>query len=66
MTKKGRAIGGFFDRWDYFGEPIPTFNIEGTTHVGSSIGLMFTIIMWGTMIGYATLKGFHLFSKRNP
>jgi hypothetical protein len=66
MTKKGRQIGGFFDRWDYFGEPIPSFNIEGSSHVGSSIGFIFSIIMWITIFCYATLKGFHLLSKHNP
>ena len=66
MKNSGRKVGGFFDKWDYFGEPIPNFNIEGATKLGSSIGLLFSIAMWLIIIGYASLKGIYLFSRYNP
>jgi hypothetical protein len=27
--ENGKVIGNFFDRWDYFAEPMPTFNMQG-------------------------------------
>ena len=53
---KGKITGNFFDRFDYFAEPVPSFNMEGSNRVGTSIGLISTIMMTIVVLCYTTVK----------
>jgi len=53
----GKEIGTFFDRYDLFGTPMQSFNIEGNEQVGTSIGCIFSCILTATVLLFAYTKG---------
>jgi len=64
--KKGREIGSFFDEKDCFASPVPSFNMEGSDQVGTSIGCFFSLIMTTCILGYGTYKGVICWNQMNP
>ena len=51
---------------DIFGEPLPTFNLKGKTHVFTATGGIFTIILAIVFLGYTLVKFEHLIEYKNP
>ena len=45
-----------FDDYDMFAAPMPAFNIEGKTQVGSCVGFTLTVLLWVIMSGYTTSR----------
>jgi hypothetical protein len=58
--------GGFADKWDIFASPIPNFNIENQTHIGSSLGVLASFILVTSVLAYSVVKFIHLMEKHNP
>ena len=54
------------DAIDLFQRGIPSFNIKGRTFVSSLPGGIFSLIIFSTMIFYASVKFVHLVSRHNP
>jgi hypothetical protein len=65
-SKPGKNIGSFFDKWDFFASPVPSFNMEGEEQVGTSIGCLFSILATITIIFYASVRGQICISKGRP
>ena len=55
-----------FEKMDYFGEPIPNFNIRGRKSMRTQIGGICTVLVAITIIMYTTIKFVHLLTKYNP
>ena len=51
---------------DIFGEPLPTFNLKGETHVNTITGGLCTFFIIITCLAYGSLKFVHLIDKTNP
>ena len=49
-----------------FSSPIPSFNFEGHSQVGTSIGCVFSVIMTMAMLGYGGYKTIVLVNRKNP
>ena len=64
--KTGKDIGSFYDKWDFFATPVPTFNMEGHQQVGTSIGFVCSVFVTILVVSYASLKGFICLTKTNP
>ena len=54
------------DAIDLFQRGIPSFNIKGRNFVSSLPGGIFSLIIFSTMIFYASVKFVHLVSRHNP
>jgi len=52
--------------YDMFGAAVPQFTIEGKTHQGSSIGLLWTIVFYSVILGFSTLKFLELVTHDSP
>ena len=51
---------------DMYREPLPGFNIEGSTHVRTYCGGCITLIISLVLFMFSTLKLQHLLQKHNP
>ncbi len=49
-----------------FGLPIPGFNFEGRTKIGTRIGSLLSIAMLTTTFCIAVVKFVHMYGKHNP
>jgi hypothetical protein len=54
--KKGNETGTFFDKWDLFATPVPPFNFETQSQVGTSIGAMTSLLLVTVVLAYAAMK----------
>ena len=54
------------DRIDMFGQPTPTFNINGITEIKSQFGFMTTMVAIMVLLAYAISKGVIRMKKHNP
>jgi len=56
MFSSGNNVGNFFDRWDFFRQPVSNFNLEGTKEVGTSVGCLLSLITIAFVAPYAFTK----------
>ena len=56
----------FAKKLDFFGAPIPSFNLRGQTEVTTSIGVCFSIIISALTLACACVKFEHLANRKNP
>ena len=54
--KEGRKTNSFYDRWDFFAEPVTGLNMEGAKQIGTSIGFLFSIIMTVLVLAFSIGK----------
>ena len=66
FKREGKETGNIFDRYDMFGTPIPSFNLEGTDRVGTSIGCIFSVIITVIVLSYSYTKGKIFVYKDKP
>jgi hypothetical protein len=62
----GKVIGNFFDRWDYFSEDMPNFNIEGKKKVGTLVGCLSTILITLILFSYFVIRFYFFISHARP
>jgi hypothetical protein len=62
----GKVIGNFFDRWDYFSEEMPNFNMEGKKKVGTLVGCLSTIILTLILCSYFVIRFYFFLSSARP
>ena len=53
-------------KFDYFGAPIPSFNLRGETEVKTSAGACLSIIVSALTLAFSLIKFEHLASRKNP
>ena len=53
------VVDKFWDRFDMYGSAPPSFNINGSQNIGTSIGFIMTFVTMGFMILYSTIKTNH-------
>ena len=53
-------------KYDLFGEPVPAFNFDSQSHIGTPFGLILTVLMLLTVLTFATQKFIHLVTFNNP
>ena len=63
---KGKKVGSFFDRNDFFATKIPHFNFEGEQQVGSSIGCLFSVFLTLICSYVAYNKSSKVFYRAKP
>ena len=56
----------FLKELDYFGDPIPSFNLRGETEVKTSIGACLSIIVSICTLAFSLIKLEHLVTRKNP
>jgi hypothetical protein len=56
----------FFDVWDMYGTPVPSFTVKGHTHHGTSIGFLSSLVFYVTILSFSLLKFVQLVQKKNP
>ena len=49
-------MGGFLEKFDVFGEPLPSFNIKGSEEVTSKAGGFATLIIFIVMLLFGAMK----------
>lgn len=54
------------ERFDIFGQALPTFNLNGKGKVNTIAGGFLTVIILGVVLAYGTTKMIQLESKANP
>ena len=54
------------NRYDIFGEPVHSFNINGSYKIGSVAGLFLSIIVITLTLLFAIIKSNHLTTGKNP
>ena len=62
----GLGISSMLQRMDMFLSPVPSFNIDGRSHLTTMTGGIITFAILYVTFLYATLKFTHLMSKHNP
>ena len=65
-TKRRLDAMSVLQRFDIFGQTLPTFNIDGKEKVNTIIGGFFTVIIFTIVLLYGITKFIHLESKNNP
>ena len=66
IRRRARSVGDTFLSFDFFQEPIPGFNIEGRTTVGTLIGSLLSISLVIVMTLYGEIKFDILVNRLNP
>jgi hypothetical protein len=56
----------FVDRFDLFSAQVSSFNVAGRQRVGSFIGLVFSLVLIGTVIVFSGYKFVHFLEKNGP
>ena len=56
MEKVNVTENSFFDRFDFFAENVSSFNLEGGSRVGTSIGMISTILSAIVIMAYSGVK----------
>ena len=56
----------FVKKLDFFGAPIPSFNLQGQTEVTTSIGVCLSIIISTLTLAFSLIKIQHLATRKNP
>ena len=54
------------NEFDFFGKPVPTFNIRGKHRVSTTIGGYVSTICMVLVLIYATIKFIDLYNRNNP
>jgi hypothetical protein len=62
---KSHWITKFLDKYDVYAAPPPSFNINGSDKIGSSIGCLMTLITLIFMFLYSGIKSKQYFDKSN-
>ena len=55
-TSNKRDVFGFFRNIDIFGEPVPSFNIDGKTTVKTAIGACISLVIMMLALSFGLLK----------
>lgn len=53
-------------RFDFFGKPLPAFNMQGKTEIRTGVGALFSLSMMAILVLFSLLKMSHLIERRNP
>ena len=62
----GKLIGNFFDRWDYFSESMPQFNMEGKKKVGTLVGCIYTVLLLLIICSYSIIRMYFFVTQARP
>lgn len=54
------------ERFDIFGEPLPSFNIKGKQQIQTRIGGVCTVLILATTLLFSVVKFIHLWTRNNP
>ena len=63
---KSRKCYVYMNKFDLFGEPIPTFNYKGHSQLGTPFGLIATTLFAIFLSLYSVSKFIHLVTFKNP
>ena len=66
IRRRASQVSSFISYFDLFKEPIPGFNIEGRTSVGTLLGSLLSICIIIVMLDYGEIKFEILVNKVNP
>ena len=56
----------FIEKFDVFGEHVPSFSLGGRTQVRTKLGAILTMIIVSLTLVFGLVKLQHLFAKKNP
>ena len=51
---------------DLFGAKVPSFNLNGKSHVGTPIGLVGSFLLIFIVLAFASIRFIHLVTYKNP
>ena len=63
---KNWRMHSMLERIDVFGQPLPMFNLKGTSEVHTMTGGVLSFAIFVVFIIYGSIKMIHLLSKHNP
>ena len=64
--KKSSTAHSCSDRLDQFGQPIPSFNINGKEKITSQVGLCTSLIVYILVLFFLCVRGITLVQRSNP
>jgi hypothetical protein len=65
-NKKHSKVSNFFDHFDLFGAPVPSFTFDKKKTVGTSIGFVCTLTVIVTILAYAVFRFAFMVGRMNP